>query len=54
MTMYRAEVLGSLLRPAYLAEAREKHQAGELPDKEFKKLQDKVPGGDYGIIQKML
>ena len=40
--MYRAEVLGSLLRPAYLAEAREKHQAGELPDKEFKKLQDRA------------
>ena len=40
--MYRAEVLGSLLRPAYLAEAREKHQAGELPDEEFKKLQDRA------------
>jgi 5-methyltetrahydropteroyltriglutamate--homocysteine methyltransferase len=40
--MYRAEVLGSLLRPAYLAEAREKHEAGDLPDDEFKKLEDRA------------
>ena len=37
--MYRAEVLGSLLRPAYLAEAREKHQAGAMSDEDFKKLE---------------
>jgi 5-methyltetrahydropteroyltriglutamate--homocysteine methyltransferase len=40
--MYRADVLGSLLRPAYLAEAREKHMAGDLPDAEFKKLEDRA------------
>jgi methionine synthase II (cobalamin-independent) len=42
MTMYRADVLGSLLRPGYLAEAREKNQAGQLPDEEFKKLEDRA------------
>src|SRR5919201_7108554 len=40
--MYRAEVLGSLLRPAYLSEARAKHEAGELPDEEFKKLENRA------------
>lgn len=40
--MYRADVLGSLLRPAYLAEGREKHQAGQLSDEEFKKLEDRA------------
>src|SRR6185312_2873763 len=42
MTMYRADVLGSLLRPGYLAEAREKNQAGQLSDEEFKKLEDRA------------
>ncbi|HKN94270.1 MAG TPA: cobalamin-independent methionine synthase II family protein [Thermoleophilaceae bacterium] len=40
--MYRADVLGSLLRPAYLAEGREKHHAGQLSDEEFKKLEDRA------------
>ena len=40
--MYRADVLGSLLRPAYLAEGREKHAAGQLSDEEFKQLQDRA------------
>ncbi len=40
--MYRADVLGSLLRPAYLAEGRQKHEAGQLSDEEFKKLEDRA------------
>jgi methionine synthase II (cobalamin-independent) len=40
--MYRADVLGSLLRPGYLAEARQKHEAGQLSDEEFKKLEDRA------------
>jgi 5-methyltetrahydropteroyltriglutamate--homocysteine methyltransferase len=38
----RAEVLGSLLRPGYLAEAREKYQAGDMPEDEFKKLENQA------------
>jgi 5-methyltetrahydropteroyltriglutamate--homocysteine methyltransferase len=41
-SMYRADVLGSLLRPAYLAEAREKFEAGQMPEDEFKKLEDRA------------
>jgi 5-methyltetrahydropteroyltriglutamate--homocysteine methyltransferase len=40
--MYRADVLGSLLRPAYLAEARQKHETGELPDEEFRELENRA------------
>jgi 5-methyltetrahydropteroyltriglutamate--homocysteine methyltransferase len=40
--IYRADVLGSLLRPAYLAEAREKHEAGDMSTDEFKKLEDRA------------
>ncbi|HEY2602556.1 MAG TPA: cobalamin-independent methionine synthase II family protein [Thermoleophilaceae bacterium] len=40
--MYRAEVLGSLLRPDYLADAREKHHAGDMPDDEYKKLENQA------------
>jgi 5-methyltetrahydropteroyltriglutamate--homocysteine methyltransferase len=38
----RADVLGSLLRPAYLAEARQKYEAGDMPEDEFKKLEDRA------------
>ena len=34
--MYRSDVVGSLLRPAYLKDARERHDAGELSDAAFK------------------
>jgi len=39
---YRADVLGSLLRPAYLAEAREKWGAGDMPEDEFKQIEDRA------------
>src|SRR5215467_13708141 len=38
----RADVLGSLLRPAYLAEAREKFHAGDMPEEEYKQLENRA------------
>ena len=40
--MYRSDVVGSLLRPAYLKEARERHEAGELTDAAFKRIEDRA------------
>jgi 5-methyltetrahydropteroyltriglutamate--homocysteine methyltransferase len=40
--MYRSDVVGSLLRPAYLKKAREEHEAGRLSDSEFKRLEDRA------------
>jgi 5-methyltetrahydropteroyltriglutamate--homocysteine methyltransferase len=40
MAIYRAEVIGSLLRPSALLDARRKWQTGELPDDAFKKIED--------------
>jgi 5-methyltetrahydropteroyltriglutamate--homocysteine methyltransferase len=40
--MYRSDVVGSLLRPAYLKEARERHAAGELSDAAFKQIEDRA------------
>src|SRR2546428_7200423 len=42
LTMYRSDVVGSLLRPAYLKEAREGHEAGELSDAAFKLIEDRA------------
>lgn len=39
---YRAENVGSLLRPDYLLEARERHRRGELTDAEFKGIEDRA------------
>src|SRR5260370_1142993 len=39
---YRAEVVGSLLRPTYLAEAREQLAAGQLNAAEFKAIEDRA------------
>jgi 5-methyltetrahydropteroyltriglutamate--homocysteine methyltransferase len=41
-TTYRAEVIGSLLRPAYLKEARRAWQAGQLSTPEFKRSEDRA------------
>jgi 5-methyltetrahydropteroyltriglutamate--homocysteine methyltransferase len=38
----RAEVVGSLLRPAYLKEAFARHSAGELDDEELRAVQDRA------------
>ncbi len=40
--MYRSDVVGSLLRPAYLKDARAKHEAGELSDAAFKQIEDQA------------
>src|SRR5215470_14314571 len=42
IAMYRSDVVGSLLRPAYLKEARELHEAGELSDAAFKQIEDRA------------
>jgi 5-methyltetrahydropteroyltriglutamate--homocysteine methyltransferase len=38
----RADVVGSLLRPEYLKEARARHQRGELAPPEFKRIEDRA------------
>ncbi|HEY1262559.1 MAG TPA: hypothetical protein VGF06_03495, partial [Terriglobales bacterium] len=40
--MYRSDVVGSLLRPDYLKEAREKHEDRKLSDAEFKRAEDRA------------
>lgn len=40
--MYRSDVVGSLLRPAYLKHAREQHEAGELTAPAFKQAEDRA------------
>ena len=40
--MYRSDVVGSLLRPDYLMQARNAHEAGEMSPDEFKKIEDRA------------
>lgn len=40
--MYRSDVVGSLLRPAYLKEARERHESDQLSETEFKRIEDRA------------
>jgi methionine synthase II (cobalamin-independent) len=40
--VYRSDVVGSLLRPAYLKEAREKHDEHKISDAEFKLAEDRA------------
>ncbi|HEX5164160.1 MAG TPA: cobalamin-independent methionine synthase II family protein [Thermomicrobiales bacterium] len=42
MTAYRADIVGSMLRPSWLLEAREQHRAGEISDAEFKRVEDRA------------
>src|SRR5690242_21874673 len=43
MTMpYRADVIGSLLRPRYLSEARAALADGQLSNEEFKRIEDRA------------
>src|SRR6476661_7627918 len=42
MPTCRADVIGSMLRPAYLLKAREEHAAGRLADADFKRLEDRA------------
>src|SRR6266478_1764692 len=41
-TIYRADTIGSLLRPAYLKEARKAWQAGQISHPEFKRIEDRA------------
>ncbi len=40
--MFRSDVVGSLLRPAYLKEARDQFASGKLTDAEFKQIEDRA------------
>jgi 5-methyltetrahydropteroyltriglutamate--homocysteine methyltransferase len=40
--VYRAEVIGSMLRPAYLKEARAAFEQGKLPPHDFKRVEDRA------------
>jgi len=42
MSVYRSDVVGSLLRPEYLKEARKKRASGELSHADFKKIEDRA------------
>jgi 5-methyltetrahydropteroyltriglutamate--homocysteine methyltransferase len=42
MQTYRSDVVGSLLRPQYLKDARKRHEAGELSDADFKRIEDRA------------
>jgi 5-methyltetrahydropteroyltriglutamate--homocysteine methyltransferase len=42
MTNYRTDVVGSLLRPAYLKEARAAYEAGQLSAQAFKQIEDRA------------
>src|SRR5919202_1969511 len=41
-TRYRAEVIGSLLRPDYLKQAVEQHDAGQITDEELGRIEDRA------------
>jgi 5-methyltetrahydropteroyltriglutamate--homocysteine methyltransferase len=40
--MYRSDVVGSLLRPSYLKDARERHEKAQISPAEFKSLEDRA------------
>jgi 5-methyltetrahydropteroyltriglutamate--homocysteine methyltransferase len=42
MPTYRADVVGSMLRPPYLLEAREQFRDEDLPDADFKHVEDRA------------
>ena len=39
---YRAEVIGSMLRPVYLKDARKRWEAGNLGTLDFKRVEDRA------------
>ncbi len=42
MSTYRSDVIGSLLRPAYLKEARQRRASGTISDADFKQIEDRA------------
>ena len=47
--MYRSDVVGSLLRPGYLKDARVQFAAGKLTDAEFKRVEDRAIDEAVGL-----
>jgi 5-methyltetrahydropteroyltriglutamate--homocysteine methyltransferase len=41
-TVYRSDVVGSLLRPDFLKEARDQHDSRKLSDAQFKRIEDRA------------
>jgi 5-methyltetrahydropteroyltriglutamate--homocysteine methyltransferase len=39
---YRAEVIGSMLRPEYLKDARKRWEAGSMATRDFKRVEDRA------------
>ncbi len=48
-TFYRAEVIGSMLRPEYLKAARRQWEAGQLTRPEFKRIEDRAVDGAIAL-----
>ena len=44
VTEIHCEVIGSLLRPAHLVDARQRHERGELDAAAFKRIEDEAVG----------
>src|SRR5437867_1364554 len=42
VSVYRSDVVGSLLRPASLKDARERHERGQITPAEFKAIEDRA------------
>jgi 5-methyltetrahydropteroyltriglutamate--homocysteine methyltransferase len=40
--VFRAEVVGSMLRPSYLKEARAAFEGGQMPVQRFKRIEDRA------------
>ena len=52
--MFRAEVVGSILPPPYLMQARAALEAGEIATQRFKRIEDRAGGGDVEAPQEAL
>ena len=54
MPTYRAEVVGSLLRPAYLKQARLDLAADRLSVRQFKQIEDRAGIGGEVLVPKQV
>ncbi len=52
MPSYFADNVGSLLRPPYLLEARERHRTGAMADAEFKRIEDRAVNDAIAIQER--
>lgn len=50
--MFRSDVVGSLLRPESLKQAREKHDAGQMSEREFKRIEDRAIDEAIGLQER--